>query len=416
MRSRVVDGASAWGWGPKPLSRSEGALISDNISSQIRDRTRRIQRDDHVNRILDAAKSVLVGLILILLGFLFLEGLSSSLLFLRDVVRTSRGALAERTHTRYDELLGWVNVENVTIENLYGDGLHLRTNSQGFRANQDYDVSPPPGKLRIICSGDSFTLGYGVDNDHTWCQLLAGSDERFETVNLGQGGYGIDQAYLWYKRDGTRLQHDVHLFSFITADFWRMRSRSFHGYAKPFLDVRNGELAVENVPVPQTGFYAPWLARNIQLVNRLRTVQLLRTLLPAGAESELPSEAQTREVLAKVIEDLNALNRSKDSILAIVLLPTQADYASNESHSLRRFLTQELNRQQIFFFDLVRDLRDLPPGGLERLFIQEGSGTHEAAGGHYSVRGNEYIADRLHERLAEIPEIAARLASQDPPN
>ena len=369
-----------------------------------------------MSRVLSAAKSVLVGLILILLGMVLLEGLSSSLLFLRDVVRTSRGALAERTHTRYDELVGWVNVENVTIENLYGDGLHLRTNSQGFRANQDYDVSPPPGMLRIICSGDSFTLGYGVDNDHTWCQLLADSDERFETVNLGQGGYGIDQAYLWYKRDGMRLEHDVHLFSFITADFWRMRHRTFHGYGKPFLEVRNGELVVENVPVPRAAFYAPWLARNIQLVNRLRTIQLLRSLLPAGADSELPSEAQTREVLAKVIEELDALNRSKNSLLVIVLLPTQADYASNESRSLRRFLAQELDRRQILFFDLVRDLRELPPRDLERLFIQEGSGTHEAAGGHYSVRGNEYIARVLHERLAAIPEIASPLAPQDPPH
>jgi hypothetical protein len=369
-----------------------------------------------VSRLRDFTKNVLVGLILVLLGFVLLEGLSSILLFLGDMLRASRGALAERTHTRYDELLGWVNVENVTIDDLYGEGLYLRTNSQGFRANQDYDVTPPPGKLRIICSGDSFTLGYGVDNDHTWCQLLAGLDGRFETVNLGQGGYGIDQAYLWYQRDGTRLQHDVHLFTFITADFWRMRYRTFHGYAKPFLDVRDGELIVENVPVPRTAFYAPWIARNMQLVDRLRTVQLLRSLLPAGTDSELPGEAQTREVLAKIIEELAALNQSKGSLLVIVLLPTQADYASNESGSLRRFLAQELNRQEILYFDLIRDLRQLPPGELPRLFIQEGSETHEAAGGHYSVRGNEYIAGLLYERLVAMPSIASRLATHDPAN
>jgi hypothetical protein len=369
-----------------------------------------------VSRIRDFTKNVLLGLILVLLGFVLLEGLSSTLLFVGDVLRASRGALAERTHTRYDELLGWVNVENVTIENLYGEGLDLRTNSQGFRANQNYDVTPPLGKLRIICSGDSFTLGYGVDNDHTWCQLLAGLDERFETVNLGQGGYGIDQAYLWYRRDGTRLQHDVHLFTFITADFWRMRSRTFHGYAKPFLDVRDGKLLVENVPVPRTAFFAPWLARNMQLVDRLRTVALLRSLLPAASDSELPGEAHTREVLAKIIEELAALNQSKESLLVIVLLPTQADYSSNESRGLRRFLTDELNRQQILFFDLVRDLRELPPVELQRLFIQEGGGIDEAASGHYSVRGNELVARLLHERLVAIPSIAARLAPEEPAN
>ena len=174
--------------------------------------------------------NLVLGLVLILLGLVLLEGISSAVLFVWDIVQTSRRPLAERTHTRYDELLGWVNVEKVEVEDLYGEGLSLRTNSQGFRANQDYDVTPPNGKLRIICSGDSFTLGYGVDNDHTWCQLLTTLDDRLQTINMGQGGYGIDQAYLWYERDGLPLQPDVHLFTFITADFWRMRQRSFHGY------------------------------------------------------------------------------------------------------------------------------------------------------------------------------------------
>ena len=50
----------------------------------------------------------------------------------------------------------------------------------------------PPGKTRIICSGDSFTLGFGVDNEHTWPQQLAARNANLETVNMGQGGYGAD--------------------------------------------------------------------------------------------------------------------------------------------------------------------------------------------------------------------------------
>ena len=41
----------------------------------------------------------------------------------------------------------------------------------------------------------------GVGNDDVWCKLLESIDNRIETVNLGQGGYGVDQAYLWYKRN-----------------------------------------------------------------------------------------------------------------------------------------------------------------------------------------------------------------------
>ena len=68
------------------------------------------------------ALNLALGLVLILLGLVLLEGISSTVLFLRDIARASRGPLAERKHTRYDELLGWANVENIEIEDLYGEG------------------------------------------------------------------------------------------------------------------------------------------------------------------------------------------------------------------------------------------------------------------------------------------------------
>lgn len=312
------------------------------------------------------ALNLALGLVLILLGLVLLEGISSTVLFLRDIARASRGPLAERKHTRYDELLGWANVENIEIEDLYGEGLSLRTNSQGFRANQDYDVTPPDGKLRIICSGDSFTLGYGVDNDHTWCQLLTTLDDRLQTINMGQGGYGIDQAYLWYERDGLPLQPGVHLFTFITADFWRMRQRSFHGYGKPLLTLRDGELVVENVPVPRAAFYAPWVAQNIRSFEHLRTVQLLRGVLPALAERDLPNPREQRRILLRVIEQLSELNRSQRSLLVVVLLPTEADAAPDPSHPLRRFLERELAEREIVFLDLIAGIQSLPPRKLGR--------------------------------------------------
>ena len=92
------------------------------------------------------------------------------MLLARDIMTDA--SIAERRHTKYDPDLGWVNGPNIHIPNMYGPGVYLKTNSQGFRNNYDFDTAVPNGKYRIICSGDSFTLGYGVDNDHTWCQLL----------------------------------------------------------------------------------------------------------------------------------------------------------------------------------------------------------------------------------------------------
>src|SRR5262245_36434568 len=112
-----------------------------------------------------AGNLAIFGLLLVIV-----EGLASYGLFIRFVMMTN--IVAERRHTKYDPELGWVNEPNVDIPDMYGPGIYLRTNGQGFRNNHSVSPAVPAKKARIICSGDSFTLGYGVDNDHTWCSRL----------------------------------------------------------------------------------------------------------------------------------------------------------------------------------------------------------------------------------------------------
>src|SRR5271166_2773158 len=191
---------------------------------------------------------------------LVLEGIASVYYVFREAFVSP--PVAESLYTEYDRDLGWVNLPNVYLPNMYGRGKYLKTNSQRFRNNEDFPQQVPPGKTRILCSGDSFTLGFGVDNDHTWPQLLATRAPNIETVNMGQGGYGADQAYLWYKRDGVKLDHDIQVFAFIVDDFRRMQALTFIGYGKPILVVENGQLVTKNVPVPVTmDVWSPKLAR-----------------------------------------------------------------------------------------------------------------------------------------------------------
>jgi hypothetical protein len=67
---------------------------------------------------------------------------------------------------------------------------------------------------------------------------------------MGQIGYGVDQAFLWYRRNGPAVSHDVQVLAFVSADFDRMRYRSFMSYGKPVLAVEFETLVVRNVPVP----------------------------------------------------------------------------------------------------------------------------------------------------------------------
>jgi hypothetical protein len=347
------------------------------------------------------------SLLVALVTCLLCEGLSSSFFVVREAITGKE--LAERVHTQYDEELGWINIPNLYVEDMYGPGKYVKTNSRSFRNDRDFGASVPSNKVRIICSGDSFTFGYGVDNAHTWCQLIENINQQLETVNMGQGGYGIDQSYLWYKRDGTRLDHDIHLFTFITDDFVRMQSSRFLGYGKPVIELQDGAITTTNVPVPQRAFYAPWLIHALRSLNGLASIRLSQDLFYQGEPGLPPTNHQAREVVLSIIEDLQQTNQAKHSNLVLVYLPTIDDYTENTSDSWRQFLLAEAAKNNWPFIDLIDEFRNVPPQKIGNLFITEAATEYYGAAGHYSEEGNAYIANILYEKLMEIPQISDKL-------
>lgn len=316
------------------------------------------------------------------------------------------GIVAERHHTEYDSELGWVNMPNVHIEDMYGPGVYLKTNSQLFRNNEDFSEKVPDGKVRIICSGDSFTLGYGVDNDHTWCQRLVSIDGRLETVNMGQGGYGVDQSYLWYKRDGAKLDQDIHLFAFITDDFRRMLGKKMGGYGKPVLALEDGLLVVGNVPVPKRSYYMPWLTSIRRTAKGLKTVELLRRLLRRRSPSPLVSVGGQKEdphkaVVSRIFQDLKRMSQTRGGTLVLVHLPAIGDFMGAGSEPWREFLAAEARKQDIILIDLIEEFRKRDPQKIRGMFFK--------AHGHYTEEGNAYIARALYDRLLAVPEISDKL-------
>ena len=135
---------------------------------------------------------------------LVVEGSASAYLFGRDVMTPSASRVMVRPHTMPDTLLGWANRAGFTSANEYGKGIGLATDAQGFRGTRTLSATVPKGGVRIVCSGDAFTMGYGVDDAHPWCARLEAELPGVETINLGQAAYGLDQSLLRYERDGVR--------------------------------------------------------------------------------------------------------------------------------------------------------------------------------------------------------------------
>lgn len=352
-------------------------------------------------------KRTLLGLGVSLVVLIFVEGLSSSFLFLWDLSNSQR-ALPERVHTAYDPELGWVNLPDMDISDLYAPGIGFHSNSQGFRNAADLPVAVPAGRVRILCTGDSFTLGYGVADDASWPAFLEQQDERFETVNMGQGGYGIDQAYLWYRRDGVAIDHDLVLFAFIADDFRRMQHDQFLGYGKPLLALEGGELVVGNTPVPRGSFRFPWLTQNANLLRRLRSLELLTRMRNKVAPSAPPAppvpDDEARRITEQLFADLREIVEGKGARLALVLLPNLEPGSSDRLLGLdawARAACDAAVRSGTPLLDLTTDFAALSPDELATLFIPRGEIQLLGASGHYSVRGNEFVARAVHRRLRD---------------
>lgn len=345
----------------------------------------------------------IVGInLLVLAGLLVaIEGIASYVLVGHRLVRENR-VPAERKHTQYDPELGWVNVPNLDIPDMYGPRRRLRTNSQGFRNDHDIAGTVPPGKHRVICSGDSHALGYGVADHHTWCARLAALDPRLETVNMGQGGYGVDQAFLWFRRDARALQHHLHLFTFITTDFQRMQSDTFAGYAKPVLRLEHGALVTANVPVPTRSYTLGRLLPRVLTLEELRVVELARLSLRrlgllAAPPRETATDEQTRHVAAKIFEDLRDMNAQRGSRLVLVYLPS---IVPNDHAEWSRFVHVTADRLGVPLVDVWSEFQRFAPEERAGLFFA----THR----HLNERGNAVVAAMICTAITRLPPLSER--------
>ena len=135
------------------------------------------------------------------------------------------------------------------------DGME-HVNAMGARGQREYPSMPPPGGLRILTFGDSFTFGDEIPDDATYQSILEGRRSDWEVMNFGVSGYGTDQALLRFRREtpgrGARVVVLGLLFENIGRNVNRYRPlwnpASGFSATKPRFILDSGELRL--VPQP----------------------------------------------------------------------------------------------------------------------------------------------------------------------
>jgi hypothetical protein len=129
----------------------------------------------------------------------------------------------EHSYGQYDPELGWSVRPSSQSEN----GLYV-SNAAGVRVakvGQEITTQAAPEILRIAIFGDSFTHGDDVPFEFSWGAILENHLNRngikAEVLNLGGQGYGMDQAFLRWKKSGKPLNPHLVLFGFQNSNIKR---------------------------------------------------------------------------------------------------------------------------------------------------------------------------------------------------
>ena len=137
-------------------------------------------------------------------------------------------------------------------------------NSDTLNDRYDYAMEKPPNVYRIITLGDSFTFGQGVNTKDNWSERL--EDElnnnincpgikKFEVINLGMPGYGVEYISHRYKTRGVKYNPDLLVWLESGGDFDRV-NELFEVYRKEFEESMAEE---EKTSAWQQGdFYPVW--------------------------------------------------------------------------------------------------------------------------------------------------------------
>ncbi len=153
------------------------------------------------------------------------------------------------TLNQFDPALGWSKKPDYRLVRVGKEfSVTFETNGLGLRDDPMDSPAKPPGTYRVIALGDSFTLGYTVDRDELFVDLLEqrwrAEGRNVEIINTGTEGYSTDQEVAWLLEHGADFDPDlVVLLPYDNDVFW-CGQQSYTSFKKPMF-TKGGSLVTK---------------------------------------------------------------------------------------------------------------------------------------------------------------------------
>lgn len=331
-----------------------------------------------------------------------------------------------------DKLLGYKLTPNfdesyTTPENTVG----MKINSKGLR---DYEYGEKRG-IRILCLGDSFVMGVGVELEDTFLALLERdlnlreNGKYFEVINAGVQGYGTDQELTFLKFRGFEYQPDLVILGFYPNDIIDNIMPNFsvvNGYLameerglstqeeikRPLLDYKMILMLVKN-EIHTFRFFINRLNNNpvfkryfLKAVDNLKKSRKNRIEIYSKNLNQIESEGwkKTKEYLSAI----NEIVKENSAKLLIVYIPERLQvYQTQWEHVKKQWnitekdydiaapakiLSTFCKENNIPFLDLMPTLKSR---------VKKGDDLYYELDPHFSVKGNEVVAQLIYRKIIE---------------
>lgn len=296
-------------------------------------------------------------------------------------------------------------------------GINLTINSKGLR-DREYAYAKPRGVHRILCLGDSFTCGYGVQADETYPKVLErlfgaaiGLDARWEVINAGVGSTATANQVAYYNVEGCKYEPDVVIVGFCQNDF-------HESYRSGLYSLDGGALAKHDAPTTVwrrvqsivrfiPGYHGLFAKSHLLNFTKVRIARRhygkldqMANLAAANADLRSEQTALTQALFAS-LQDVCAKGGSQ---LVVMLIPRSdlADWPRDTAE-----LIAFLETQRIPVVDLLPRFRECTAEGACLAYPQDR---------HWTSAGHFVAAEALYRLFAAAQPAAAAPSSATPPS
>ncbi|HBG62142.1 MAG: hypothetical protein A2Y03_08720 [Omnitrophica WOR_2 bacterium GWF2_38_59] len=290
---------------------------------------------------------------------------------------------------RYDPDLGW------TLRPFYNEiyqwdhGYTIeRINAEGWR-DYSYALKKPKDVYRIAVLGCSRTYGYGVNMEESYPKELERLlnerlQQRVEVMNFGVNGYGLSQMTLNYSKNVRNYEPDLVILQLYAPSILRTKYTRLWKANKPTYDMIDGKLTLINHPVPEnkTGPVRAYFLGTSPLFRFVNELFLKIDNNKITADSEtLPSNKPLHSLSTAILKTLNDAVQKDGKKLIVFIWGKNNEWLKQivENAGVEVFALED--HEDIEKWRQKGELENLPPTG------------------HWSVLGNQYVAEAIFQYL-----------------